>query len=144
MIPSLVLKNSQGENVDLRSFAGKKVILYFYPKDDTPGCTLEGQQFTALKEQFSQANAVVFGISRDTCQSHAKFIDKYNFQVELLADTDEKACQAFDVIKEKNMYGKMVMGIERSTFVFNEEQKLTHEFRKVQADGHAQMILDLL
>ncbi len=130
--------------MDLRSFAGKKVILYFYPKDDTPGCTLEGQQFTALIEEFNQAGALVFGISRDTCQSHAKFIDKYQFKVELLADTEEKACQAFDVIKEKNMYGKMVMGIERSTFVFDEQQKLVHEFRKVQAEGHAQMILGLL
>jgi peroxiredoxin Q/BCP len=144
LIPQLILKNSQGEAVNLHSFAGKKVILYFYPKDDTPGCTLEGQQFTALREEFDRANAVVFGISRDTCQSHAKFIDKYNFKVELLADTEEKACQIFDVIKEKNMYGKMVMGIERSTFVFDEQQKLIHEFRKVQAEGHAKMILDLV
>ena len=144
LIPDITLKNSRHEDVNLRSLAGKKVVLYFYPKDDTPGCTLEGQQFTALKESFYQANTLVFGISRDTCESHAKFIDKYSFQVELLADTSEEACQAFDVIKEKNMYGKMVMGIERSTFIFDENLKMTHEFRKVQADGHAQAILELV
>lgn len=144
MIPDLVLKNSRGEPVNLRSFPGSKVVLYFYPKDDTPGCTLEGQQFTALKNQFAEANTHVFGISRDTCESHQKFIDKYQFQVELLADTDEEACQVFDVIKEKNMYGKMVMGIERSTFIFDVDQKMTHEFRKVQADGHAQAVLDIV
>lgn len=130
--------------MDLHTFKGKKVVLYFYPKDDTPGCTLEGQQFSALVSEFKKANAVVFGLSRDSVKSHDKFICKYNFKVDLLSDEDEVACQIFSVVKEKNMYGKKVFGIERSTFIFDENLKMTHELRKVQAEGHAEMVLNLL
>lgn len=144
LMPTLILPNSKGERVALRNLKGKKVVLYFYPKDDTPGCTLEGQQFSQLAAEFSKANTLVFGISRDSVKSHDKFICKYDFKIELLADEESKACQLFDVIKEKNMYGKKVMGIERSTFVFDEKLRLIHEFRKVKADGHAAEVLKLI
>ena len=141
-IPALVLQDSQGKEHNLTEFQGKKVVLYFYPKDDTPGCTLEGQQFTQLHSEFEKANAVVFGVSRDSVKSHDKFKCKYNFGFELLSDEKEEACKAFDVIKEKNMYGKKVMGIERSTFVIDENGKLVKEYRKVTADGHAAQVLE--
>ena len=120
------------------------MILYFYPKDDTPGCTLEGQEFTKLHNEFTNLNTVVYGVSRDSVASHCKFIDKYGYSFELLSDEDENLCRIFDVIKEKNMYGKMVMGIERSTFVINEQGRLLAEFRKVQAAGHAEMMLQFI
>ncbi len=120
------------------------MILYFYPKDDTPGCTLQGQEFNQHLKAFADANTKIYGISRDSVESHCKFIDKYGYQFELLSDADEKLCQLFDVIKEKNMYGKMVLGIERSTFVIDENQKLIAEFRKVSAAGHAEQMLELI
>ncbi len=140
-IPSLILQDSQGVEHDLTDYHGQKVVLYFYPKDDTPGCTLEGQQFTLLAHEFKNSNAVVFGISRDSVKSHDKFKCKYNFGFELLSDESEMACQLFDVIKEKNMYGKIVMGIERSTFVIDENGNLIKEYRKVSPDGHAAQVL---
>lgn len=118
------------------------MVLYFYPKDDTPGCTLEGQQFTQLHSEFEKANTLIFGISRDSVKSHDKFKCKYNFGFELLSDEKEEACQLFDVIKEKNMYGKKVMGIERSTFVIDGNGNLVKEYRKVSADGHAAQVLE--
>lgn len=126
----------------MSGLSGKKVILYFYPKDDTPGCTIEGNDFNRLLPNFKSANTVVYGISRDSVASHCKFINKFGFNFELLSDDEEVLCKLFDVIKEKNMYGKIVMGIERSTFVIDENQKLIAEFRKVKADGHAQAMLD--
>ncbi len=143
-LPKIELKNSKDETINLNALKGQNVVLYFYPKDDTPGCTLEGQQFSKLIKSFQKLNTVVFGISRDSVKSHDKFICKYDFKIELLSDPEEVACKIFDVIKEKNMYGKIVMGIERSTFVFNEKGKLTFEFRKVKADGHAEEILKVL
>lgn len=136
--------SSSGENISLSSLQGKKVILYFYPKDDTPGCTLEGQEFNRHLKDFADLNTKIFGISRDSVASHCKFIDKYGYQFELLSDEDEKLCQLFDVIKEKNMYGKIVMGIERSTFVLDENSVLIGEFRKVQAAGHAEAMLQFI
>ncbi len=126
----------------LSDYAGKKVALYFYPKDATPGCTTEGHEFTKLKEKFSQINVEIFGVSRDSIKSHEKFKEKQCFNFDLLSDEDEKICQLFGVIKEKNMYGKKVMGIERSTFVIDEEGKLIAEWRKVKAEGHAQEVLE--
>lgn len=120
------------------------MILYFYPKDDTPGCTLEGQDFSRLLAEFKKNNVEVFGVSRDSVASHCKFRDKFGFRFELLSDADESLCRLFDVIKEKNMYGKKVMGIERSTFIIDENQKLVAEFRKVKADGHAEAMLDFV
>lgn len=128
----------------LSSLRGQKIILYFYPKDNTPGCTLEGQEFNQHLQEFAALNTKVYGVSRDSVASHCKFIDKYGYQFELLSDSDEKLCQMFDVIKEKNMYGKMVMGIERSTFVINEQGILLADFRKVQAAGHAEMMLQFI
>lgn len=144
MVPDFKVPSSSGQDVQLSALKNKKVILYFYPKDDTPGCTLEGQDFNRLLLQFSQYNTVVYGVSRDSVASHCKFRDKFGFQFELLSDADETLCRLFDVIKEKNMYGKMVFGIERSTFVIDENQKLIAEFRKVKADGHAQAMLDFV
>ena len=120
------------------------MILYFYPKDDTPGCTLQGQEFNKHLKEFSDLNTKIYGISRDTVSSHCKFIDKYGYQFELLSDESETLCKMFDVIKEKNMYGKISMGIERSTFVVDENQKIIGVFRKVQAAGNAELMLNLI
>ena len=128
----------------MSALKNKKMILYFYPKDDTPGCTLEGQDFSRLLAEFKKNNVEVFGVSRDSVASHCKFRDKFGFRFELLSDADESLCRLFDVIKEKNMYGKKVMGIERSTFIIDENQKLVAEFRKVKADGHAEAMLDFV
>lgn len=136
--------NSTSGTFKLSEHKGKKIVLYFYPKDDTPGCTLEGQEFTQLMPQFKKLKAEVYGISRDDLKSHGKFQEKCGIKLDLLADTDEKLCQLFDVIKEKNMYGKKVMGIERSTFVIDENSKLVAEFRKVKAQGHAAEILEVI
>ncbi len=138
--PDLQIESSNGTTVNLAKLSGKSIVLYFYPKDDTPGCTLEGHEFNKLLPEFKKINCVVYGISRDNIKSHHKFIDKCGYQFELLSDTDEKFCKYFDVIKEKNMYGKTVMGIERSTFIFNTKGQLVKEYRKVKAEGHASVI----
>jgi len=132
-----VVSLSSGEKFDLSNYLGKKVVLYFYPKDDTPGCTIQGNQFNALLPEFEKAGAVVLGVSRDSLASHKKFITKFDFKFELVSDPSEQLCQRFDVIKDKNMYGKMVKGIERSTFIFNQKGELVKEWRKVVADGNA-------
>jgi len=144
LVPDFSVKSSSGSDVKLSDLNGKKVVLYFYPKDDTPGCTIEGNDFSRLLPEFQKQNAVVYGISRDTVASHCKFINKYGFGFELLSDEDEALCKLFDVIKEKNMYGKTVLGIERSTFVIDENQKLKAEFRKIKADGHAEEMLNYI
>jgi peroxiredoxin Q/BCP len=136
--------SSDGETFSLSEKKGKKIVLYFYPKDSTPGCTTEGIEFNELLPQFKKLNAEVYGVSRDSLKSHDKFICKYDFKFQLLSDEDEALCQIFDVIKEKNMYGKKVMGIERSTFVIDEDQKLVGEFRKIKAEGHAAEMLKFL
>ena len=140
-VPAFKVSSSNGETFSLSSKKGKKIVLYFYPKDSTPGCTTEGIEFNELLPQFKKANTEVYGISRDSLKSHDKFICKYDFKFELLSDEDEEVCKIFDVIKEKNMYGKMVMGIERSTFVIDEDGKLVGEFRKIKAPGHAAEML---
>lgn len=143
-VPNFKIESSSGETFNLAEYKGKKVVLYFYPKDNTPGCTTEGNEFNELLPQFKKAKTEVFGISRDSLKSHDKFICKYDFKFHLLADEDEEVCNLFDVIKEKNMYGKMVMGIERSTFVIDEEGKLVGEFRKIKAPGHAAEMLEFV
>jgi len=143
-IPDFQIPGTHGKELALGDLKGKKVILYFYPKDNTPGCTIEGIEFNKLYPEFKNANTEVFGISRDTLKSHDNFKCKYDFKFELLSDSDEKLCKIFDVIKEKNMYGKKVLGIERSTFVIDEEGRLAGEFRKVKAEGHAQAMLDFV
>lgn len=140
MAPDLNILSSSGQSVNLAKLTEQKIILYFYPKDDTPGCTVEGQEFTTLLPEFKKAGYVVYGVSRDSVQSHVKFICKYDYKFELLSDSEEKLCRFFDVIKEKNMYGKKVFGIERSTFIIN-DGKITKEYRKVKAEGHAALVL---
>ena len=121
---------------------GKIVVLYFYPKDSTPGCTTEGIDFAALHHQFVKANTVVVGVSRDSVKSHDNFCAKHGFPFVLISDAEEKLCAQFDVIKMKNMYGKQVRGIERSTFVIGADGKLAIEWGGVKVAGHAQAVLD--
>jgi thioredoxin-dependent peroxiredoxin len=128
----------------LSDHAGHPVVLYFYPRDNTPGCTTEGMEFRDLYQKFLKAGAVVAGVSRDSLESHAKFRDKMAFPFPLLADADEKLCKQFDVIRMKNMYGKQVRGIERSTFVIDREGNLAREWRKVKVPGHARDVLDFV
>lgn len=122
----------------------KNIILYFYPKDDTSGCTLEAQQFTALSKQFSDANTVVLGVSRDTCQSHQDFISKFGLSVTLLADTSGELCELFGVIQEKEKNGVKSMGIVRSTFVIDAQGIVQEVIYGVKADGHAQAMLEFV
>ena len=131
-----------GGDFTLSDHKGEIVVLYFYPKDNTPGCTTEGEQFRDLHKAFVKAGAVVAGISRDSIKSHEGFKAKMEFPFELISDADEKLCAQFDVIRMKNMYGKQVRGIERSTFLVDSEGKLAREWRKVKVDGHAQAVLD--
>ncbi|MEK7607181.1 MAG: peroxiredoxin [Patescibacteria group bacterium] len=125
----------------LADFRGKWVILYFYPKDDTPGCTTEACEFRDAATTVSGKNAVVLGVSRDSIKSHEKFIQKFNLPFILLADIESKVCEMYKVIKEKNMYGKKVMGIERSTFLIDPEGKVAEAWRGVRAEGHAGEVL---
>ncbi|MDQ1314996.1 MAG: thioredoxin-dependent peroxiredoxin [Pseudomonadota bacterium] len=125
----------------LSEHRGKSVVVYFYPKDNTPGCTLESQEFRDLHAGFAKANAIVVGVSRDSLKSHEGFKAKHGFPFELLSDTDEKVCELFKVMRLKNMYGKQVRGIERSTFVFDVEGKLVMSWRGLRAPGHAAEVL---
>lgn len=143
-VSKLSLPMTGGKTFNLKEYAGKRVVLFFYPKDMTPGCTIEGHEFTKLVPEFKKINTVVLGISRDSVSRHEKFIEKENYKIDLISDEDEEACQFFDVLKEKNMYGKKVMGVERSTFIISEEGKIAHAWRKVKAEGHAKEVLDYL
>ena len=140
-VPDLRLPQSDGSEWRLADHAGRKVVLYFYPKDMTPGCTLEGQDFRRLHAAFARARTAVFGISRDSCASHARFREREGFPFELLSDADERACRLFDVIREKNLYGRKVLGIERSTFLVDAAGVLRREWRKVKVAGHAAEVL---
>jgi peroxiredoxin Q/BCP len=140
-LPDCTLASTAGGEARLKSLLGSKLVLYFYPRDNTPGCTLEGQQFAALNARFAKAGVTVFGISRDSIASHQKFRDKMGFPFALLSDPDEEACRLFDVIREKNMYGRKVMGIERSTFLIDAKGVLRQEWRRVKVEGHAQEVL---
>lgn len=139
--PDITLPSTDGSTIKLSQLRGERVVLYFYPKDATPGCTLEGEDFRDLHTRFRRRKTRIFGISRDSIASHDKFREKYGFPFHLLADEKEAACRAYDVIKEKNMYGKKVMGIERSTFLIDENGVLRREWRKVKVDGHAAEVL---
>ena len=125
----------------LADFAGHHLVIYFYPKDSTPGCTIEGKDFSALHSQFLAADTQVVGVSRDSLKSHHNFIEKQGLSITLISDADEALCKAFDVIKEKNMYGKKVMGIERSTFLIDAKGMLRKQWRGVKVPGHAQEVL---
>ncbi len=126
----------------LSEYRGSPVVLYFYPKDNTPGCTTEGANFRDLHDRFAKAGAVVAGLSRDSIRSHQNFAEKLGFPFALISDADEKLCQAFGVIKMKNMYGKQVRGIERSTFLIGADGRLVREWRGVKVPGHAHEVLD--
>jgi len=131
---------NQGETnaSDLR---GRKLVVYFYPKDDTPGCTTEGKDFATHLQEFDAADCRVIGVSKDSLARHKKFSDKYAFRFDLASDEDGKLCERFDVWKEKSMYGKKYMGIERATFLFNAQGKLTNQWRKVKVPGHVAEVL---
>ena len=128
----------------LSEYAGKTLVIYFYPKDNTPGCTTQGMQFRDCYADFQAANAEIVGISRDSLKSHENFKAKFSFPFELLADTDELACGIFGVMKMKNMYGKQVRGVERSTFVIDKNGVLVKEWRGVKVDGHALEVLNFI
>jgi len=142
--PNFQLAATGGKTFQLSDYLGKTVVIYFYPKDSTPGCTTQGIQFRDAYAQFQQHNTEIFGISRDSLKSHESFKAKFTFPFELLADTDELACALFGVIKMKNMYGKQVRGIERSTFVFDKNGTLVKEWRGVKVDGHAAEVLSFI
>ena len=129
------------KTVSLSQLKGKQVVIYFYPKDSTPGCTTEGCDFGNLHAKFRRRNTVILGVSRDTLAAHEKFKAKFEFPFDLLSDGDETLCRLFDVIREKNMYGRKVMGIERSTFLIDADGKLRAEWRKVSVKGHAAEVL---
>ncbi len=140
--PAFSLPRSDGASWKTADAKGSNLVLYFYPKDMTPGCTLEGQDFRDLHAAFKRANTTVLGISKDSCERHTKFRAKEKFQFELLSDADEKVCRLFDVIQEKTLYGRKFMGIERSTFLIDTGGKLVREWRKVRVKGHAAEVLE--
>ena len=139
--PDFELPATGGTNFRLTDVKGRTVVLYFYPKDNTPGCTTEGQQFRDLHDEFRKRGCDVYGISRDSLKSHENFKSKMSFPFELLSDSEETACRLFDVIKMKNMYGKKVRGIERSTFVIDANGVVRREWRGVKVPGHAEEVL---
>jgi peroxiredoxin Q/BCP len=143
-IADFSLPATSGITFTLSAARGKNLVIYFYPKDNTPGCTTEAQQFRDLYAQFQQANCEIVGVSRDSLKSHENFKTAFSLPFELLSDSEETVCELFGVMKQKNMYGKEVCGIERSTFVFDSKGVLRHEWRKLKADGHAQEILDFV
>lgn len=140
-VPDLTLPATGDKSLALSALRGHKVVLYFYPKDSTPGCTLEGQGFRDSHAKFRQANTIVLGISRDSIKSHENFKTKQGFPFDLLSDADETACRLFDVIRPKNLYGKQVVGIERSTFLIDDKGVLREEWRKVKVAGHVEEVL---
>ena len=141
LAPTFVAQSTQG-SIDLATLRGKKVVLYFYPKDNTSGCTLEGQNFSAMHDEFVKHDAVVIGVSRDSIKSHQNFCSKQGFPFALISDPEEALCQAYDVMKLKKMYGREYMGVERSTFLIDREGFLAQEWRKVKVPGHVQAVLD--
>jgi peroxiredoxin len=142
--PAFTTVNQHNKTISLSDYQGQQnVVLYFYPKDDTTGCTIEANQFTALASEFAQANTVVLGVSKDSCDSHQAFIDKFGLKVDLLADTSGELCKAYGVWQEKEKNGVKKMGIVRSTFVINKEGHLVEAIYGVTADGHAQAILNI-
>ena len=130
------------QKIRLKDLRGRNVVIYFYPKDSTPGCTTEGRDFSALQARFKRANTVILGVSRDSLASHEKFKEKQGFRFDLLSDPDEKLCKKFDVIQEKTLYGRKFMGVVRSTFLIDADGKLRREWRNVKVKGHAEEVLE--
>lgn len=142
--PDFVLESSEGAKVGLKDFSGKKLVLYFYPKDNTSGCTKEACGFRDLQGEFSAAGAVIIGISPDSIKSHGNFIDKHSLNFPLLSDPDHKAAEAYGAWTLKKMYGREYYGIVRSTFIIDQAGKLAHIFRKVKVEGHMDKVLELV
>ncbi|MEQ1246657.1 peroxiredoxin [Acinetobacter soli] len=139
-LPDQMFPSTTGE-INLSDLNNEWLVIYFYPKDSTPGCTTQAVGFSCLKDQFDALNVKIVGVSRDSVKSHQNFTEKQALTIDLISDKEEVLCKHFDVIKEKNMYGKMVMGIERSTFIFH-NKKLVKSYRKVKAAGHAEQVLE--
>jgi peroxiredoxin Q/BCP len=137
-------ESTKNEEFILNDYFGSFIVLFFYPKDNTPGCTQEGIDFSDNYNKFKKLDSNIFGISRDSIKSHQNFINKYKYKFDLISDHDEKICNLFDVIKEKNMYGKKYMGIERSTFIIDKKGTLIKEWRKVKVKGHAIEVLEFI
>lgn len=144
LAPDFTLPTWPEGELSLSSLRGSWIVLYFYPKDNTPGCTTESCAFRDASGDFNQADAVIIGVSRDSVKSHANFAAKFDLPFRLISDSDEVACKAYDVIRMKNMYGKQVLGVERSTFLINPEGKIAHAWRKVKVDGHVEEVLSTL
>ncbi len=140
--PDFTLPATGGQEITLSELKGSNVVLYFYPRDNTPGCTKEGQAFRDHHAEFEKLDTVILGISRDSLKTHENFKAKHQFPFELLSDSKETVCRLYDVIKEKNMYGKKVMGIERSTFLIDRKGILRREWRKVKVAGHVEEVLE--
>jgi peroxiredoxin Q/BCP len=140
--PDFELETDTHGTIRLSDFRGRKVVLYFYPKDNTPGCTQEGKDFSALLDEFEQADTVVIGISPDTVRKHANFREKHGLKVILAADPERKAIEAYGVWKEKSMYGRKYWGVERSTFLIDRDGRIARVWRKVKVKGHAQEVLE--
>ncbi len=141
-IPKFTLAATGDKNISLTSLKGSNVVIYFYPKDSTPGCTQEGIDFQASLAKFKRQQTVILGVSRDSIKSHEKFRSKQGYKFDLLSDSDEVLCKLFDVIKMKNMYGKKVRGIERSTFLIDKKGKLHQQWRKIKVAGHVDEVLE--
>lgn len=144
IVPNFTCSTTQDEALTLASLKGKNIIIYFYPKDNTPGCTQEGKDFSDQFDSFNAANTIIFGVSRDSLRVHSNFIKKFNFPFDLISDPEEKLCKLFDVIKLKKLYGKEYLGIERSTFIIDSNGILTHEWRKVKVKGHIDIVLNAI
>lgn len=140
-IPNFTSDSTGDKTISLKDLKGKKVVVYFYPKDNTPGCTTEGQDFRDNHAKFKRSNTVILGVSRDSVRTHENFKAKHDFPFDLLSDKEEELCQLFDVIKEKKLYGKTYMGIERSTFLIDEKGVLQQEWRKVKVASHVDEVL---
>jgi len=139
--PLFALKSDEGEEIVLSELKGKNVVLYFYPKDDTPGCTIEGQDFTRKIKEFEKLDCVILGVSKDSAASHCKFIEKYGLAFNLLVDEDAELCKKYGVIKQKSMFGKKYMGIDRSTFLIDKMGKIAQIWLSVKVNGHVEEVL---
>ena len=142
IVADFTAESTGDKKIRLKDLRGKNVVIYFYPKDSTPGCTLEGQDFRDLHSRFRRQKTIILGVSRDSIASHEKFKTKQEFPFELLSDPDEAVCRKFDVIREKTLYGRKFMGVERSTFLIDAAGKLRREWRKVKVKGHAAEVLE--
>ena len=142
--PNFTLRNENNNEITLTDYKGKKVILYFYPKDDTPGCTKESNEFSELSDKFKLKNTEIIGISKDSVESHKKFKEKYNLKVTLVSDPEMEAIQAYGVWKEKKNYGKTYMGIVRTTVLINEEGKIEKRWNNVKVNGHCEKVLEAI